>query len=135
MPPAVQSFRPVRVARPCWWRVLVAGVLACSLLGACTTTQVVSWPQPGDITQYVKPGDTAKFTLRDNSAITLKVKEVTPEAVTGESHRVFMKDVAKVEVVRFSKGRTALVVVAVAATAGGLAYGLSNMAFFPPMVP
>lgn len=133
MSPGYEDSRVVRPAgRLSPWRRIVAGVLACVLLAGCASTTMMSSVAPSDLTELVSPGDKVRCTLRDNTVVEFKVKKVHPGVLIGETQRVEVKDISRLDVNRLTRGRTAGLVVLVV-LAGAVSYGLSNMAFFPPV--
>ena len=116
----------------------IAGLTACCLLAACTTTRTYRTTADLPIAPLVRIHDTVKCTLRDGTSRTFVVVAVEPAALVGEKERVVVTDLVRLEVTRFSAGKTIVltailvagVVVAVVANAGfGIGGGSWSGAF------
>ena len=105
----------------------LVGLVACALLGACTTNRPVWTTDPAQLTSIVKAGDHVSCTLNNYSRVEFKVTAVEPAALVGNSRHVPVADIAWIEIRRFDGGKTALFCVAsVVAIAGLLVIG-SNL--------
>jgi len=106
-----------------WQRPLeskAAIALLCSMFlifGGCTTTQTVDPRSPAETQVDLKPGETVVVYLSDGRDLELSVVEWTNEHLVGRdradmTHTVVRRDIARLEVSRFSPGKTASLVVA-----------------------
>lgn len=101
----------------------------------CTTTRHAG-PFTGALHQIteVKPGDHIRGVRHDGSNFSFKVTAHETNALVGEKQRVLVADISRLEIKRFSPGKTALAVVSLLAL-GLTAEAISNMAFFPAAGP
>lgn len=119
---------------PNCWRV-VAGAMAVGLLmEACTTNRALAGPEMVQATQVVRRHDHVKCTMRDGSEVAFQVTKVEDGILVGAGEQVAVKDIAQVEVLRFSAGRTAALVL-VGAVFGTAGVTLGDAAVFLLMTP
>ncbi len=120
-----------------WFHVVTAVTLlfAGSVQSGCTTTMHPS-PFTGlpQLIAEVKPGDHVRGVRHDGSKFSFKVTARETTGLVGEKQRVLAADISRLEVRRFSPGKTALAVVSLVAL-GLTAEAISDLAFFPALAP
>jgi hypothetical protein len=84
----------------------IAGLVACTLLNACTTTRPLAAAELVHVSTLVQVGDTVACALRDGTSKTFKVTAVEPAALSGKNVRLAVEDIAHISIRRFSAKKT-----------------------------
>lgn len=107
-------------------RVSVALCLAATSLVGCTSMHQVPRSDFAQIAAKLKPGDHVRCTLHTGEEIAFMIVQVDSAMLVGKRHRVALTDIARLEVKKFSAGKTVWLLIGIAA-AGLMAEGMSHM--------
>jgi hypothetical protein len=101
------------------FRRSVAALLACALLSGCISTQSVNTlgVDAAQLPTLVRVGDSVRCAMRNGTAATFRVTAIEPGVLIGDSHRLAFNDIARIDIMRFSGKRTAMLGAAVVITA------------------
>jgi hypothetical protein len=85
----------------------VAGIVLAVFLVGCTTTRTVDMQRRSQLAAEVEPGDRVMVTTHDGRELEFEVVRVEPDALVGAAERVERDEIARLEVTRPDKLRTA----------------------------
>jgi hypothetical protein len=91
-------------------------LLIASLVSGCTTFHPVSY-ETKSVPQNLHPGDDVRVTTRDGRVLEFTMKEFTERSISGEKEQVALSDIVQIERRELNKGKSALLIGGIAATA------------------